>query len=552
MSTDTQQAAPTAPAIPSTASVVRFALDELRPSPANPRRIRPDDPALRELADSLRTLGQIEPIVVRAIEGPDIHGEILAGERRWRAAKLAGLSDIECKVLHCDDRTALEITVVENLQRQDLHPLEEARGVRSLLDAGWPVDEIASHLGKSARWVVSRAAITQLSPAWLDGLAKGDKSPFAWAGVAHLELIARLPEETQEALAAHIAGMHYGDFTVEQLARHIDERWLRVLSAAPWKLDDATLVPAAGACAACSKRSSCQQVLFADLAKKDRCLDVACWNGKVAAHTLRKAAELRQAEERVVILTSHGAEPPKDLPKDVPVVRHYDTTECKKSDPGAVKAIMADSGRQVWVKADSYASKETRAALGVAGGSRERVIEAPGTKGGYQKVQEYRRIAKRFAHRYAALGAAADGAKRPADDVLWVLVAVLIADHGSVERAATWKTIAGMEASTAREKLWQVVRERLPDEHSRVLSCSLPDPAAVEAMEQLVGLDPKQQLAAAVAEHPDPKPKGAKLPASAKPGSGKVAKTTAAKAKPTKAAKAAKTTRQAKPKKGAA
>lgn len=526
MTISDHQAAPPAPAIPSTTVVIRLPLDDLTPSPANPRRIDLDDPKLAELANSLKTLGQIEPIVVRQLQlaggkGGQQH-VILAGERRWRAAILAGLTHIECKILECDERTALEITVVENLQRADLHPLEEARGVRSLLDADWPVAEIAAHLGKGERWVISRAAITNLSPAWLAGLAKGDKGPFPWAGVAHLEQIARLPVETQEAMADSMQHWHR-EPTADQLAHEIEERWLRTLSAAPWKMDDATLVPEAGACGSCVKRSGCQQVLFADLAKKDRCLDVACWNGKVAAQTLRKAAELRKAEERVVVISGHGTEAPKDLPKDVPVVPAYETTECRKTDPGAVKAIVAGSGRQVWVKTSSYGcSSETRAALGMQA-KRDPVINAPG-KDGAKKVQEFRRVAKRFAFRYAKLGAAADGAKRPTDAVLLPLVAVLISDHGSVERSGTWKIIAGMDAEKAREVLWEAVRERLPTEDNRVLSCALPDAAAVEAMERLMGLDPKAQLAAAEAEFPEPRPRGAKLPATAKPGSGKVAK----------------------------
>lgn len=538
MTISDHQAAPPAPAIPSTTVVVRLPLDDLTPSPANPRRIDLDDPKLAELANSLKTLGQIEPIVVRQVmvAGGEMQHVILAGERRWRAAIIAGLTHIECKVLECDDRTALEITVVENLQRADLHPLEEARGVRSLLDADWPVAEIAAHLGKSERWVITRAAITNLSPAWLAGLAKGDKGPFPWAGVAHLEQIARLPVETQEAMADSMQHWHR-EPTADQLAREIEERWLRVLSAAPWKMDDDTLVPAAGACSACTKRSGCQQVLFADLAKKERCLDVVCWNGKVAAHTLRKAAEIRKAEERVVVITHRSDAAPKNLPKDVPVVSSYEVNECKKTDAGAVKAIHADSGRQVWVKADGHVSPEARAALGVTPAKHERVIDGPG-KDGYRKVQEYRRVAKRFALRYTKIGVAADGAKRPADSVLWTLVAVLISDHGSVERSTTWKMIAGMDAEKARDVLWEAVRERLPGETSRVLSCALPDAAAVEAMERLVGLDPKVQLAAAEAEFPDPRPRGAKLPASAKPGSGKVAKPRASSAKRAKRAPA--------------
>ena len=281
MTLSDHQAAPPAPAIPTTAVIIQLPLDDLMPSPANPRRIDLDDPKLAELATSLKTLGQIEPIVVRRVEvGGWKEGDeggalneyiILAGERRWRAAILAGLTHIECKILECDDRTALDITVVENLQRADLHPLEEARGVRSLLDAGWPIDEIAAHLGKSAGWVAMRAKLTDLSPVWTAGLAKGK---WDWAGVAHLEQVARLPIEIQDQAAERYD--HGYDISAKELERDIAERYLHQLSSASWKMDDAIMVMDAGACNVCPKRSSCQQSLFADLTGKDRCLDAVC------------------------------------------------------------------------------------------------------------------------------------------------------------------------------------------------------------------------------------------------------------------------------------
>lgn len=530
MTVSDNQAAPSAPAIPTTAVIIQLPLDDLKPSPANPRRIDLDDPKLAELATSLKTLGQIEPIVVRRIEvGGKYEYVILAGERRWRAAILAGLTHIECKILECAERTALEITVVENLQRADLHPLEEARGVRSLLDAGWPIDEIATHLGKSAGWVALRAKLTDLSPKWVDGLAK-DRWP--WAGVAHLEQIARLPIEIQDQVGEQFE--HSYDISAKDLERAIAERYLHQLSSASWKMDDANLVPAAGACNVCPKRSSCQQSLFADLTGKDRCLDAVCWGSKVQAQTARKATELRANHERVVVLVDRRAEKP-EVPQGVTLLEdNYAIIECKKSDAGAVPAVKAESGRQVWVRSETYADNATKAALGAP-------IKAPkggggksaSSDGGSAKVEAARREAKRFKIRLQAVAAAKDKAKRPGTDLLIRLLVILCIDHQSDRRATTWETIASTKRSAADDldALWDYVREALPMEYEQVMSTALPDLDAVQAIERLVGLDPAKQAEKALEEIPEPVKRAKAVPAMAKPGSGKVAKPKASPAK---------------------
>jgi ParB/RepB/Spo0J family partition protein len=541
------QAAPSAPAIPTTTVVCLMPLDDLKPSPANPRRIDLDDPKLAELANSLKTLGQIEPIVVRKVEvggwkDGDEGGKlydyvILAGERRWRAAILAGLTTIECKVLECDDRTALEITVVENLQRADLHPLEEARGVRSLLDAGWPIDEIAAHLGKSAGWVAMRAKLTELSPVWTAGLAKGK---WPWAGVAHLEQVARLPVEIQDQVGEHYD--HCYEISAKDLERAIAEKYLHHLSSASWKMDDAGLVSSAGACNVCPKRSSCQQSLFADLTGKDRCLDAVCWSGKVQAQTARKATELRASNERVVVLVDRRAEKP-DVPRGVTVLEdNYAIIECKKSDAGAVPAVRAESGRAVWVKSETFADNATKAALGAPikapkGGGRSAGSES----GGSAKVEAARRDAKRFKLRMLEIAAAKEKAKRPGTDLLIRLLVILCIDHQSDRRTATWETIASTKRSAADDldALWDHVREALPEEYEQVMSTTLPDLEAVQACERLVGLDPAKQAEKALEEIPEPVKRAKAVPASAKAGSGKVAKPKA-KAAPAKRLKQAK------------
>jgi ParB/RepB/Spo0J family partition protein len=531
MPPETDQAAPMAPAIPTASVMVRLPLDDLTPSPHNPRRIDPDDPKLAELAESLRTLGQIEPIVVRlVVAGGEKNGDdhtilydhvILAGERRFRAAILAGLTHLECKVVECDDKTALEITVVENLQRADLHPLEEARGVRSLLDACWPIDEIAKHLGKSAAWVSLRAKLTDLAPVWVTGLAKGK---WKWAGVAHLEQVARLPSEIQEQVAERYE--HRYDLSAKDLAADIAEHYLHQLSSASWKLDDAGLAAPVGACNVCPKRSSCQQSLFEDVTGKDRCLDAICWDLKTRAQTQRKTAELQAQHQRVVVLVERRAEKP-DVPKGVTVLETgYGIQECKKTDAGAVPAVKAESGRQVWVKANTYAGATVKAALGAPIKAPKPGAKATADTGSSAKVEAARRDAKRFQFRLEEVAAAKERAKRPATDLLLRLVVILCVEHLQPRRAATWEAIRSTKRSAADDldALWEHVREALPEDYERVMSTALPDLEAVQACEQLVGLDSTKQAEKALEETPEPVKRAKPVPAKAKAGSGKVAK----------------------------
>ena len=108
-------------------------IDLIERNPRNPRRDFPPD-QLDELAASLKQHGIVQPIVVRPLPGEDERYEIIAGERRWRAAQLAGLHDVPVTILDVPDREALELAIVENVQRADLNPVEEARGYQALIE----------------------------------------------------------------------------------------------------------------------------------------------------------------------------------------------------------------------------------------------------------------------------------------------------------------------------------------------------------------------------------------------------------------------------------
>jgi ParB family transcriptional regulator, chromosome partitioning protein len=145
-----------------TRSQRRVPVEFLKPNSRNPRRAFADAD-LDELADSIRERGIIQPILARTVRGAMDQFEIVAGERRWRAAQRAGLHDVPIIVLEVDDRQALELAIIENVQRTDLNALEEAGGYQALADEfKYSQDEIAKIVGKSRSHVTNTLRLTKL------------------------------------------------------------------------------------------------------------------------------------------------------------------------------------------------------------------------------------------------------------------------------------------------------------------------------------------------------------------------------------------------------
>ena len=143
-------------------------------NPRNPRRYF-DESELQDLASSIRQHGIVQPVVVRTTA--DNRYEIIAGERRWRAAQLAGLTDIPVIIRDVDDRTALEIAIVENVQRSDLNPLEEAMGYELLIaDHGYTQNDLGEIIGKSRSHVANSLRLLKLPEPVRDMLASGSLS----------------------------------------------------------------------------------------------------------------------------------------------------------------------------------------------------------------------------------------------------------------------------------------------------------------------------------------------------------------------------------------
>ena len=136
-------------------------LTKIEPRLQQPREVF-DEEALQSLADSIQRYGLIQPITVRPLENGFY--QIIAGERRWRASRLAGLTEVPVRIMEADDRTTAELALVENLQREDLNPIEEAKGYRTLIEEyGFTQEEAAKSVGKSRPAVANSLRLLNLS-----------------------------------------------------------------------------------------------------------------------------------------------------------------------------------------------------------------------------------------------------------------------------------------------------------------------------------------------------------------------------------------------------
>ena len=201
-------------------------ISKVEPRSDQPRS-RFDDAALEELTDSIRQHGLIQPITVRQIDGG--YYQIIAGERRWRAARAAGLTEIPVRVIEADDRRAMELALVENLQREDLNPIEEARGYRTLMqEYGLTQEDAAAAVGKSRPAVANALRLLGLSDAAQRLVEDGTLS----AGHAR----ALLPIRDEAALleaARTVADKRLSVRQTEALVAHLTKAKARSAPAAP-------------------------------------------------------------------------------------------------------------------------------------------------------------------------------------------------------------------------------------------------------------------------------------------------------------------------------
>lgn len=150
--------------------VKKIPLEQIRPNPFQPRKDFNDE-ALKELAESIKTHGVLQPVLLRKT---DDSYELIAGERRWRAAKIAGLTDIPAIIKEIDEKSMSQMALIENLQREDLNPIEEAIAYQSLLEKfSMTQEEVATAVGKNRVTITNALRLLKLPPFVLDNVSRG-------------------------------------------------------------------------------------------------------------------------------------------------------------------------------------------------------------------------------------------------------------------------------------------------------------------------------------------------------------------------------------------
>ncbi len=294
-------------------------LQLIEESLTNPRRTF-NQQKLAELAETIKQRGVVQPVLLRPLPGTrmaDTFGfrrqgaplpvyELVSGARRLRASHIAGATNIPAMIRALTDREAREIQHIENIQREDVDKLEEAESFRSLLDDfGMTADAIGEKIGQSRSYVYAALKILDLCQVGRQALREG-KLDFSKA----LQ-VARIPSESQQLKA--IKDLSETDYEGEPIigarraAAYIRQHYMLALDKAPFSRTDADLLPGAGACTNCPKRTGANPELFADVKSADVCTDAPCYHKKEEAHA-HQLAEQARAKGQTVIESKESAE----------------------------------------------------------------------------------------------------------------------------------------------------------------------------------------------------------------------------------------------------
>lgn len=274
----------------------------LHPSPTNPRKTFAGE-RFDQMVESVRQHGVMSPLLLRVwpanqpIAATYAHGfpayEIVAGERRYRAALAAGIEVVPGLVRDLDDRQVVELQMVENLQREDLVELEEAEGYHLMMrDYGYTADDLAARIGKSKAYIYGRLKLLDLCEKARDAVRAGEIP--ASIGL----LIARIPAKALQMQA--LADVSQGEMSARTAAAHVRARYMLELKSAPFPRDDAQLLPKAGTCTDCPKRTGNQVDLFSDVDNADVCTDPDCYRDKRTAHMRREQAKIEARGGKVI------------------------------------------------------------------------------------------------------------------------------------------------------------------------------------------------------------------------------------------------------------
>ncbi|MFN7725182.1 MAG: ParB/RepB/Spo0J family partition protein [Rubrivivax sp.] len=316
---------------PLAAEFKTLALPLIARSLTNPRK-HFDAAKLQDLANSIASSGVHQPILVRPLPGhrqadtfesrqpgePLPEFELIAGERRYRASQLAGLQTIPAIVRHLDDAQVIEVQILENLQRDDLTPMEEAEGYEQLCTVtGITREQLATRIGKSRTYVFNRLKLLDLCQEAKAALREGQLD------ASRAELIARIPDQKLQLKALKALTEKWNDelrLSYRQAKLWLEQNVMLRLERAVFDIKDAKLCGDKPACTDCVQRTGANPDLFSDIDSPDVCTNPPCFHEKEQAHHELVVAKARKTGIPVI----EGEEAEKIMPS-----RHWIEGHCK-------------------------------------------------------------------------------------------------------------------------------------------------------------------------------------------------------------------------------
>jgi ParB/RepB/Spo0J family partition protein len=259
---------------------------KLVPSKTNPRKDFNAE-AMKELAGSIGEHGIKQPLLVRPIAGGKF--EVVAGERRYRGAGMVKLAQVPCMVEEMDDKTALEIQAIENLQREDLTAIEEAQGYKQLQDAGYTIDQLIEKTGKSRSRVFERLRLLKLSADIQKAVTAGQLD------LSRASLIGQVANAKAQAELMKCAVSY--NYSHRNIKEKIEKDYQKNLQTAPFDLKTEFLTPGVQACTTCPKRSGNIETFEGS---PNVCTDLKCFETKCKAGIEIKLKEAEAKGQKVV------------------------------------------------------------------------------------------------------------------------------------------------------------------------------------------------------------------------------------------------------------
>jgi ParB/RepB/Spo0J family partition protein len=379
-------------------------------SPFNPRKYF--DPAkMQELTDSVKIKGIETPVRVRPKEAGY---QLVFGARRLRAAQGAGLQEVPAIIREMSDLEVREAQVAENLQREDVHPLEEADAFHDLHKLfGRSVEEIAHQVGKSAGYVYARLRLCALAPPAREAFFAGQLTATTALLVARIPNAALQGEATKEITRTDYRGEV---MSAREAGDLVQRKYMLRLDQAPFKTTEASLLPEVGACTTCHKRTGNQRELFADVKSADVCTDPPCYQKKVDALWQIRARSAKSAGQKVIEKPAPYIDLKSHCPQDGKN-RTYEQLLGKKG-AGADIVLARDPGGGI----HELVPKENLSKLLKAAGHDLKKLQADTGNDQWKKQEQKRKKEHAIRQKVvlAALGQVAAAAeKRWSDPVLW-------------------------------------------------------------------------------------------------------------------------------------